>query len=203
MQNTKHLQQQQNGWRKPKKQQKKQTNREREREEKKMRFTQFNDTDKLLAYQTAYFSIQFIIVQTMQHLFLLNWGTCSTLQSSIYPLYCTATDIFITYKLRFLEVFSYIYIYIYIYIQMLNCYGNYCLHFAVYNHNFTVHVLRNTSHLSYKSIYAMQQQQTVHSSACDKWCVWIHNCGAFLVFCCFLFWCLRRKVMAPNESKLA
>ena len=46
--------------------------REREREEKKMRFTQFNDTDKLLAYQTAYFSIQFIIVQTMQHLFLLN-----------------------------------------------------------------------------------------------------------------------------------
>ena len=46
--------------------------REREREEKKMCFTQFNDTDKLLAYQTAYFSIQFIIVQTMQHLFLLN-----------------------------------------------------------------------------------------------------------------------------------
>ena len=50
----------------------KKTEREREREEKKMRFTQFNDTDKLLAYQTAYFSIQFIIVQTMQHLFLLN-----------------------------------------------------------------------------------------------------------------------------------
>ena len=118
MQNTKHLQQQQNGWRKQKQTHthtQKKKHRVRERREKKMCFTQFNDTDKLLAYQTAYFSIQFIIVQTMQHLFLLNWGTCSTLPSSIYPLYCTATDIFITYKLRFLEVFSYIYIYIYIF----------------------------------------------------------------------------------------